>query len=136
MAISLMTVNVCSAQDIAYEEVSIGCLNLSGLNRGIVISTDAEYKELLKNLSGHPDCASYKLPEIDFNNKILLGLRVNAKGCSAPEYFKRIYLVNGEIMFNVGVKENGMCKMLHQITYWITIQKEFGEKVQFITNLK
>jgi len=137
IGIFLITISVCTAQkDIIYDDVGIMCLNLSGLSRGLIISTSDEYKELLKNLSPHPECTSYSLPEIDFNSKTLLGLRVNSKGCSAPEYFRRIYMVNGEVVFNVDIKENGMCKMLHQVTYWVTIPKEFGEKVQFITNMK
>lgn len=136
IVICLISFNSGIAQDIIYDDVDIMCLNLSGLNRGLVIATYDEYSKLLKNLSAHPDCSSYSLPEIDFTNKILLGFRVNSKGCSAPQYRRRIYMTNSEIIFSVDVTENGMCKMLHEITYWVTIPMVHNANVRFVTNVK
>jgi hypothetical protein len=134
--IIVITPFIGQAQDIPYEEVKIGCVNLKAADREIIISTDAGYQDLLKNLSAHPDCISYSLPKIDFSKNILLGLVVMSKGCSDPDYSTRVYKEKDELIFKVEVKENGMCKMLITKKYWITVPREFDERVRFITNEK
>jgi hypothetical protein len=123
-------------QDIKYEGITIGCLNLTRINKESIVRSNDEYQKVFESRSPHPDCGSYSPPEIDFSKSTLLGFLINTKGCSEPELNFRVFKSENNVVFNVDVIENGMCKMLFQKIIWITIPKESGEQFKFVSSYK
>lgn len=91
-----------------------------------MIRSNEEY-----NASLHPNCSSSPLPEIDFSKKVLLGFLLEAKGCSRPKYDFKVFRSDQNTVFNIEIEEQGMCKALFLKMIWITIDREFGERVSF-----
>jgi len=118
-------------QDIKYDEVDIGCLNLTTFKKETVIRSNEKYNAILDNISPHPSCGSYTLPEIDFRKKVLLGFLINAKGCSPPKYRTKVFRSDQNTVFSVEIVEQGMCKALFQKMTWITIDRKFGGRILF-----
>ena len=123
-------------QDIKYDEVDIGCLNLTTFKKETVIRSNEEYNAILNNISPHPSCGSYTPPEIDFSRKVLLGFLINAGGCSPPKYETKVFRSDQNIVFSVEVIERGMCKVLFQKMTWITIDREFGGRISCESKFK
>ena len=123
-------------QDIKYDEVAIGCLNLTTFKEETVIRSSEEYNAILENISPHPSCGSYAPPAIDFSKKVLLGFLINAGGCSPPKYETKVFRSDQNTVFSVDVIERGMCKVLFQKMTWITIDREFGGRISFESKFK
>ena len=123
-------------QDITYDKVDIGCLNLTTFKKETVIRSNEEYNAILDNISPHPSCGSYAPPVIDFTKKVLLGFLINAGGCSPPKYETKVFRSGQNTVFSVEVIKQGMCKALFQKMTWITIDREFGGLISFESKVK
>jgi hypothetical protein len=125
-------ISLAQPMPVKFSEESIGCLNHGALDKKVIIKSAAEYHELFRNGSPHPDCAVYTPPAIDFDHNWLLGFRTKNKGCSPPEYSKEVYATGDEITFKIKVKEKGMCKVLFEEMFWISIPIPTNPNIRFI----
>jgi hypothetical protein len=122
---------VCAQEKIEFVDEKIGCLDLRKITNQMIISSQEDYEKLKNFISPHPDCNTYAWPIFDFNERVLIGLLVNASGCSEPEYFKSVSKLNKEITFSIKVKEKGICRPLYQKMFWITIAKHKNVTINF-----
>ncbi len=110
---------------IPYQEITIGCLNRwQGVYGENVIQNQSEYNELLKHRSPHPNCISYRLPEIDFSKHTLIGY-VFSIGITPPpgKYSQQIIKKYNTyiIEINLNIEKTGLFP--YHISKWFLIPK-------------
>lgn len=124
----LLSDNV-SAQN-HYREIEIGCLNLTKLKGDLIIEDESDYYELYSCISPHTDCSTYQLPEVNFDEDILLGIDVNVAGCGEPSVQIELLNETGNCHIVVKIKRAGMCKALFQKRIWLLVSKSGCNSVQ------
>lgn len=118
----VISININQSEDvIPCEEIKLLCTQSK--EGEYVIKNDSEYQNLLKIRSSHPDCKSYKLPEIDFNKYTLIGFVSSLGGCDTPEYFYNVTKDDNMYSFNISINQKGLCKSHHSIEIWCLIPK-------------
>lgn len=118
------------------QEIKIMCSQVHPSEN--VIRNNVEYQKLLNVRSPHPDCGSYTLPEIDFNQYTLLGIDLYLGGCKEPAFTHSLMkLPDGNYKFIVNIKEYGYCKMGFSQSIWCLIPKiDETVSVEFIQEIK
>lgn len=113
------------------QDVSILCSQVHPSEN--VIRNEKEYQALLNVRSLHPDCDSYKLPLIDFNQYTLLGISFGAGGSKVPIIEHQIIkLTNGNYRFIVKIKQKVGYEREWSYEIWCLIPKiENNENVEF-----
>ena len=117
-------------QDLNDYDTGLGCFNPYGQNRRdnrrpIVISDEASYKELLKDVK--PSCAdeSPKLLPVDFSKNVILGIKTVVDHSDAGEAYIRTVRRDDQkkkIIYFVHVKPGAYCDMCMSIEMnWIMI---------------
>lgn len=82
---------------------------------------------------GNLDCESAKLPDIDFDNYILVGKYTFGAGCFS-KFDRNIYFddINKTISYNIEANYFGICKALLGSLNWVLIPKKYKDyTVQF-----
>lgn len=119
-------------QDVDFTEVNITCLDLNSFEKEIIITTNNEYKDILKRKSPFPNCNSDSQPQIDFSESILVGYLIESSGCSPPKHSIRLYKSDNKVVFEVSTAPDGACRMLYQKMVWITTSKVFSKQISFV----
>lgn len=104
-----------------------------GPSEGVVINTQEEFEAafvLPPQLAERPKCQDSVLPEVDFDTKTLLGLSTHG-GCNTKT-ITSVYREGEVVVFELKVKNWGICERLTIINKLITIPKTTGP-VEFRT---
>ena len=122
--------------NVEFLEIKIKCITSKENN--FIINDEKEYLKLrTENLSNHPECVSYKFPEVNFNSNTLVGIITGSGGCKEPEIFINIIKKSIEKAYiaKILVKQNGLCKIGFTQEYWLLIPKiEKDYSVKFLIN--
>jgi len=113
-----------SEEIIPCQEIIIMCAQ--GVHGGnYVINNQTDYEALLTIRSPHPDCGSYQLPPIDFNQYTLLGVVGGVGGCKTPTIEHHITKNQNTYTFNYTVTQRGssISKMGFPFEIWCLIPK-------------
>jgi hypothetical protein len=124
--------NICFSQ-IQFEEIDINCLNLSKVEGHIIIKDNAEYEKLYSYLSPHSECESYTFPEINFQQDILIGVKVEASGCERPQWKLKLSKEDGACALELSIPPTGMCKKLFSELVWILVKNSDCPKTHIKT---
>ena len=108
-------------EQIEYEEICIKCTQL--WTDEYVINNNNDYQQLLENRSPHPDCSTYKLPEIDFNRYTLIIIHYGVSGCKHPDMNFHIFKNNCNYFVKTEIVQYGLRKRLNYITKKVLISK-------------
>ncbi len=116
--------------EIKYEDLStfgsqgsLACISIANANKEFIVTTEAEYQNLINYRSPFSKCTNFVLPPIDFSQKTLLG-KYASGGCSV--YFaKKVYKndSNKKIIYVIDVIEQGACESMIFSSNWILIPK-------------
>ena len=136
LALTYITCNkafdvVCPAQDEnqglviqSFFDTEVSCFDesfmLNDLSEGLVIHTVDTYRSTiaLVDLTGNA-CV---LPDIDFTQFTLLGLKTQGTGCTRT-YRRSVEAKGNGFEYEVTVRECGNCEPLEIRTHWVTIPK-------------
>lgn len=127
---------IMSIQTIQCQEIEIKCTQSK--NGNYVIRNNQEYHDMVKNISTNPNCKSYTLPVIDFNQYTLLGIVTEVAGCQEPKNNHMITKeANENYTFNLDIEQQGYCKINFSVSVWCLVPKINGSSnVEFKTNFK
>ncbi len=114
------------------EIVQVGCINLNSLPVKIIANSEEEFLTKLSNhKSPHPNCNELPVPEINFRDRTLVGVKTSAGGCKPPEVNVQIQKIRDKVQLNVDVRVRGNCRLLYQDVYWYSIPKTSKEQIDF-----
>jgi hypothetical protein len=116
----LVTSFVEQTKLIDYDTLSIDCMDYRLQKATLIIQGQEDFEKLNAFRRG-PECDP--LPQIDFDDKILLAYNVEATGCKPPKCTARIEDVNGEYIVYLTFTTDGGCRMLFRKVFWFLIQK-------------
>lgn len=106
------------------EKIEIGCLvfekNILGQH---VITNNEDYRQILEPRSPHPDCGSYQLPDIDFNQYTLIGYISSVAGCDFPKISYEAIRNNNQYSINIEIIQRGFCMRNNPVKVWCLIPK-------------
>ena len=122
-------------EPVTCESISIMCTQSP--QGEYILRNNEEYQALLTVMSPHPDCGSYTLPEIDFNEHTLIGFISSISGCESPDVSYVIEEGDGDnYTFTVSVVRKGLCERNNPIIIWCLIPKlEEGATMNFIVDI-
>ncbi len=126
--------NASVDETISCEEIILMCAQTKGGE--YIIKNNAEYQELLRVRSSHPNCSGYDLPTIDFNQYTLIGYLSPASGCITPTINHEVIKTSqGNYVIDIIITEYGGCKPNWDVGFWCLIPKlENNTFVEFNVN--
>jgi hypothetical protein len=123
---------------VTFSEINIKCITSKDNN--FVVKNEQEYQKLLTdNLSDHPKCQSYKLPDVDFNLNTLVGAITSCAGCAEPDILKKVIKISAEkkYLIQIFITQKDICKINFTRKSWLLLPKiEEDYTVEFIINKK
>lgn len=114
------------------EIIQVGCINLTSVPTKIIANSEEEFLTKLSNhKSPHPNCNELPVPEINFRDRTLVGVKISSGGCKPPEVNVQIQKIRDKVQLNVDVRVRGNCRLLYQDVYWYSIPKTSKEQIDF-----
>ncbi len=125
--ILMLTGFTMSAQELRFEEIQAKCTQIP--DGKYIIDNQKDYQALLDNRSPHPECSTYRSPEIDFNKYTLVGFAVSVKGCQSPVSSLSYSDDLDSCHVTLNITTYGLCKRRNRIKRWLLIPNATAERL-------